>query len=166
MIIQQIITILNDLTQRASSRRGLEQSLYNHSDKVQPQKTSNLGMIIQQIITILNDLTQRASSRRGLEQSLYNHSDKVQPKVLEISVRNQMQWTISVRSDRNLWSTLTGCVISVVRIEMSPSMIVVPSTALPYPALYKNNNQTLGGFGRVFATGMYRSIGHVWNFQT
>ena len=123
-------------------------------------------MIIQQIITILNDLTQRASSRRGLEQSLYNHSDKVQPKVLEISVRNQMQWTISVRSDRNLWSTLTGCVISVVRTEMSPSMIVVPSTALPYPALYKNNNQTLGGFGRVFATGMYRSIGHVWNFQT
>ena len=101
-------------------------------------------MIIQEIITILNDLTQRASSRRGLEQSLYNHSDTIQPKVLEVSVRNQMKRTISVRSDRNLWSTLTGCVISVVQTEMSPSMIVVPSTALPYPALYKNNNQTLG----------------------
>ena len=122
-------------------------------------------MIIQQIITILNDLTQRASSRRGLEQSLYNHSDKIQPKVLEISVGNQMERTISVRSDRNLWSTLTGYVISVVRTEMSPSVIVVPSTALLYPA-FKNNNQTRGGFGRVFATGMYRSIGHVWNFQT
>ena len=38
--------------------------------------------------------------------------------------------------------------------------IVVPSTALLYPA-YKNNNQTRGGLGRVCATGMYRSIGHV-----
>ena len=76
-----------------------------------------------------------------------------------------MERTISVRSDRNLWSTLTGCVISVVRTEMSPSVIVVPSTAILYPA-FKNNNQTRGGFGRVFATGMYRSIGHVWNFQT
>ena len=122
-------------------------------------------MIIQQIITILNDLTQRASSRRGLEQSLYNHSDKIQPKVLEISVGNQMERTISVRSDRNLWSTLTGCVISVVRTEISPSVIVLPSTALLYPA-YKNNNQTRGDLGRAFATGMYRSIGHVWNFQT
>ena len=36
--------------------------------------------------------------------------------------------------------------------------IVVPSTALLYPA-YKNNNQTRGGLGRVCATGMYRSIG-------
>ena len=45
--------------------------------------------------------------------------------------------------------------------------IVVPSTALLYPA-YKNNNQTLGGSGRVCATGMYRSIGHVTfpKFQT
>ena len=38
--------------------------------------------------------------------------------------------------------------------------IVFPSTALLYPA-YKNNNQTRGGLGRVCATGMYRSIGHV-----
>ena len=37
---------------------------------------------------------------------------------------------------------------------------VVPSIALLYPA-YKNNNQTRGGLGRVCATGMYRSIGHV-----
>ena len=29
-----------------------------------------------------------------------------------------------------------------------------------YPS-YKNNNQTGGGLGRVYATGMYRSIGHV-----
>ena len=45
--------------------------------------------------------------------------------------------------------------------------IVVPSTALLYPA-YKNNNQTRGGLGRVCATGMYRSIGHVKfpKFQT
>ena len=38
--------------------------------------------------------------------------------------------------------------------------IVVPSTALLYPA-YKNNNQTRGRSSRVYATGMYRSIGHV-----
>ena len=38
--------------------------------------------------------------------------------------------------------------------------IVVPSTALLYPA-YKNNNQTRGGLGRACATGMYRSIGQV-----
>ena len=38
--------------------------------------------------------------------------------------------------------------------------IAVPSTALLYPA-YKNNNQTRGGLGRVCATGMYRSTGHV-----
>ena len=38
--------------------------------------------------------------------------------------------------------------------------IVVPSTALLYPA-YMNNNQTRGRSSRVYATGMYRSIGHV-----
>ena len=38
--------------------------------------------------------------------------------------------------------------------------IVVPCTALLHPA-YKNNNQTRGGLGQVFANGMYRSIGHV-----
>ena len=40
--------------------------------------------------------------------------------------------------------------------------IVVLNTALLYPA-YKNNNQTRGrgGLGRVWATGMYRSIGRV-----
>ena len=45
--------------------------------------------------------------------------------------------------------------------------IVVPSTALLYPA-YKKNNQTRGGLGRVCATGMYRSNGHVEfpKFQT
>ena len=38
--------------------------------------------------------------------------------------------------------------------------IVVPSTALLYPS-YKNNNQKRGGLGRICATGMYLSIGHV-----
>ena len=45
-------------------------------------------------------------------------------------------------------STLTGLVISVGRIPFSLEKIVVPSTALLYPA-YKNNNQTLGSLGRV-----------------
>jgi len=45
--------------------------------------------------------------------------------------------------------------------------VVVPSTALLYPAC-KNNNQARGGFGRLCATGMYRSIEHVKlpKFQT
>ena len=45
-------------------------------------------------------------------------------------------------------STLTGLVISVGRIPFSLEKIVVPSTALLYPA-YKNNNQTLGSLGWV-----------------
>ena len=47
-------------------------------------------------------------------------------------------------------STLTGLVISVGRTKFPFSLekIVVPSTALLYPA-YKNNNQTLGSLGRV-----------------
>ena len=45
--------------------------------------------------------------------------------------------------------------------------IVVPSTALLYPA-YKNNHQTRGGLGQVCATRMYRSTGQVkfLKFQT
>ena len=45
--------------------------------------------------------------------------------------------------------------------------IVVNSAALLYPA-YKNNNQTRDGAGRVCATGMYSSTGHVKfpKFQT
>ena len=45
--------------------------------------------------------------------------------------------------------------------------IVVPSTALLHP-VYKNNNQTRGGLGRVCVTGMYSSTGHVKfpKFQT
>ena len=45
--------------------------------------------------------------------------------------------------------------------------IVVPNTALLYPA-YKKNNQTRCGLGRVCVTGKYRSIGNVEfpKFQT
>ena len=46
------------------------------------------------------------------------------------------------------------------KCPLSFDKIVVPSTALLYPA-YKNNNQTRGGLDRVCATGMYRFIGHV-----
>ena len=51
-----------------------------------------------------------------------------QPKIPEISVRNQMEQTISIRSDRKIWdhpsrwSTLTGQVTSVGRTEMSLSI--------------------------------------------
>ena len=70
-----------------------------------------------------------------------------------------MERTISVWSVRR-WSSLTGLVIPF-------DKIVVPSTALLYPAC-KNNNQARAGLGRVCATGMYRSIEHVQfpKFQT
>ena len=45
--------------------------------------------------------------------------------------------------------------------------LCLPSTTLLYPA-YKNNNQMRSGLGRVCATGMYHSIGHMKfpKFQT
>ena len=45
--------------------------------------------------------------------------------------------------------------------------IVVPSTAPLYPG-YKNNNQTRGGLGRVYATGRYRSkrLANFRNFKS
>ena len=52
----------------------------------------------------------------------------IQPKLPKISVRNQMERTILVRTDRNIWnhlgrwSTLTGMVISVGQTEMSFSI--------------------------------------------
>ena len=69
-----------------------------------------------------------------------------------------MEKTISVLSDRNIWDNLC---------PFTFDKIVVPSTALLYPA-YENNNQTRDSLGRVCATGMYRSIGHVEfpKFQT
>ena len=87
-----------------------------------------------------------------------------------------MEWTNLVWSDRNIWdqlwrwSTLTSLVISVGQTKKFPfpfDKIVVPSTALLYPA-YKNNNQTHGGLGRVCATRMYCSIGQMKfpKFQT
>ena len=53
------------------------------------------------------------------------------------------------------------------KCPFSFDIIVVPRTALLYPA-YNYNNQTRGGLGRVCATGMYRSIAHVEfpKFQT
>ena len=79
-----------------------------------------------------------------------------------------MKRTILVWSDRNIrdqlsrWFTLTGLDISVGRTEMSLSIRqnCCPQYRSLYPA-YKNNNQTRGGLGRVYATGMYRSTGHV-----
>ena len=66
--------------------------------------------------------------------------------------------TNQVWSDRNVrdqlwgWSILTNLVILVGRTEMSQ---------LLFPPAYKNNKQTRWGFGRVCATGMCRSIGHI-----
>ena len=84
----------------------------------------------------------------------------IHPKVTEISLRNQINWTDHFRSVRPEYfgpplkgSTLTGLVISVGRTKFPFSLdkIVVPSTALLYPA-YKNNNQTLGSLDRVCAS--------------
>ena len=91
----------------------------------------------------------------------------IQPKIPEISIGNQMERTIWVRSDRNIWDYLVLYFGRSDRNVPFHDEIVVPSTALLYPA-YKNNNQTRNGLGRVCATGMYRSNGHVEfpKFQT
>ena len=72
-------------------------------------------------------------------------------------------------------TSFEGCPLGPVRLSRSAGpkrpfpfdKIVVPSTTLLYPT-YKNNNQTRGGLGRVCATGMYCSTGHVEfpKFQT
>ena len=98
----------------------------------------------------------------------------IQPKSPEFRLVHQMERTISVWSDRNIWdqlwrwSTVIGLVISVDRnVPFQFDKIVVPSTSFLFPA-YENNNQTHGGLGWVCATGMYHSIGHMkfLKFQT
>ena len=85
----------------------------------------------------------------------------IQPKVPEISVGTSNA-TDHFGLARPVWSFR-----SVGKCPFPFDKIVVPSTALLYPA-YKNNNQTRGGLGRVCETEMYRSIGHVKfpKFQT
>ena len=82
---------------------------------------------------------------------------------------NFMERTSSVRLDQMTWdhlwtcSILTSLVISAGWTEMSLSIwqnCCPQYRSFLYPS-YKNNNQTGGGLGRVYATGMYRSIGHV-----
>ena len=81
-------------------------------------------------------LANRGRWRRVMKRRFRN-------SIPEISVRNQMEQTILVWSDRNIWdylwrwsSTLTGLVISVGRTKMSFSIwqIDVLSTAPLYPA--------------------------------
>ena len=92
----------------------------------------------------------------------------IQPKYPQLLVRNQMEWTIPVPSDRNIWDhlwkwfTLTSPLIPIGPTEKSLPFdkIVVPSTALLYPACSRNNKQTRGGLERICETGMNR-----WNFR-
>ena len=97
------------------------------------------------------------------------------PKLQKFQLLHQMERTISVWSNRNIWDQLWRW--STLTVPLSWSVgpkwpvpfdkIVVPSTALLY-LTYKNNNQTRGDLGRVCATGMYCSTGHVEfpKFQT
>ena len=68
----------------------------------------------------------------------------IQLKIPEISVRNQMERIISVRSDRDIWEHLWRWSNLIGPTEfLSICQIVVPNTGLLYPA-YKYDNQTLG----------------------
>ena len=97
----------------------------------------------------------------------------IQPKYPQLLVRNQMEWTIPVPSDRNIWDhlwkwfTLTSPLISVGPTEKSLPFdkIVVPSSVLLYPACSRNNKQTPCGLERICETGMNRSIWHVEFFR-
>ena len=103
----------------------------------------------------------------------------IQLKFPQLLVRNQMERTIScisVRSDRNIWDHLWRCfTLTTPPISVGPTekslpfdKIVVPSTALLYPACSRNSKQTPWGLKRICETGMNRSIWLVEfsNFQT
>ena len=87
------------------------------------------------------------------------------PKFRKFKLVHQMERTISVWSDRNIRDQLWRSVGP--KCPFPFDKIVVPSTALLYPAC-KNNNQTCGGLGRGGETGMYRSTWRVEfpKFQT
>jgi len=101
----------------------------------------------------------------------------IQPQIPEISVGNQMERTISVRSDQNIWDYLWRWSVYFERsghfgwldwnVPFHLTNCCPKSTAPLYPAC-KNNQKTRGGLGRVRVTGMYRSIWHVEfpKFQT
>ena len=82
-----------------------------------------------------------------------------------------MERTVSVRFDRNIMGPPLKPVCSFrlvgPKCPLPFDKIVIPSSALLYPA-YTNNNQTRGGLGQVCVTGMYLSVGHVKfpKFQT
>ena len=110
-----------------------------------------------------------AGVRAGLRALLWPWLLSIQPKILEISVRNQIERTILVQSN---WNYHYGQSTNFDQSDqMSLSIwqfpLVVPSTALWHPA-YKNNNQMRGGLGLVCATRMYCSIGDMefLKFQT
>ena len=48
--------------------------------------------------------TNKNSNKTGVHSKALS----IQPKILEILVRNQMEWTILVRSDRNIWDHHEG----------------------------------------------------------
>ena len=110
--------------------------------------------------------------RNQLKESRIQGRFPFSPKFRKFRLEIKLERTVSVRSDRNIWehlwrwSTLTDPVISVDPTEKLTELLSLVPLFL-YPA-YKKNNQTRGGLGRVCATGMYRSIGHVKfpKFQT
>ena len=95
----------------------------------------------------------------------------IQPKILEISVgtSNGTDHFDLVRTE--YLGPSCGPLLAVwlvgPKCPFPFDKIVVPSTALIYPAS-KNNNHTHGGLGEVRATEMYHSIGYVEfpKFQT
>ena len=80
------------------------------------------------------------------------------PKFRKIRLVHQMERRTSFKSGP-LWPVWSFRSVGP-KCAFQFDKIVVPSTAVLYPA-YKNNNQMRGGLGRVCTTGIYRSFWHL-----
>ena len=141
-----------------------------------PLDWSGSGLVIRDhSLTDHSTLKEPTNLQLGKDSSFHLGAVHSTQKFRKFQLVHYMERTISVSSDHNIWdqiwrwSTLTGLVFSVgqTNFPFPFDKIVVPSTALLYPA-YKDNNQMGCGLGQACATGLCSSIGHLEfpKFQT
>ena len=141
-----------------------------------PLDWSGSGLVIRDhSLTDHSTLKEPTNLQLGKDSSFHLGAVHSTQKFRKFQLVHYMERTISVSSDHNIWdqiwrwSTLTGLVFSVgqTNFPFPFDKIVVPSTALLYPA-YKDNNQMGCGLGQACATRLCSSIGHLEfpKFQT
>ena len=114
-------------------------------------------------------LRRRQSESPIIYRLLYLGALSIQPQIPEISVGSQMERTISVCSDRNIRNQLvhfdrSGHFRRSDRNVPFHLTKLLSSVPLFCNLLTRTYNQTRGGLGQVFASGMYLPLG-AWNFR-